>query len=242
MNASNASCAEFLTTVRYIERYLRPGDRILAIDAGAYSFYFARKGFRYPRWNLRRRTFRNFAKICTRAINRLKSGQCGGFEPLPDDSFDIVLVFSPLYHLHSEADKDKCIAEAKRVCKPDGKLFFAFITNDMIILTEFAYRPDYFENGDYDKKTFRRKNFPFVFHTLDAARNALARNGLKPIHEVAADGVSELMQAKINALNEVDFQQCIRYHAYICEKKEFLGMTNRLLFVCENDQERSRVV
>lgn len=81
-----------------------------------------------------------------------------------------------------------------------------------------------------------------MFHTLDASRNALARNGLKPIHEFAADGASELMQAKINALNEVDFQQCIRYHAYICEKKEFLGMTNHLLFVCENDQERSRVV
>lgn len=155
----------------------------------------------------------------------------------PDGSFDIVLVFSPLYHLHSEAGKDKCIAEARRVCKPEGKLFFAFITNDMIILTEFAYRPDYFENGDYDKKTFRLNDFPFVFHTVDAARN-----GLKQIHEVAADGASELMQAKINALNEVDFQQCIRYHVYICEKKEFLGMTNRLLFVCENDQERSRVV
>lgn len=160
----------------------------------------------------------------------------------PDGSFDIVLVFGSLYHLHSEAGKDKCIAEARRVCKPEGKLFFAFITNDMIILTEFAYRPDYFENGDCDKETFRPNDFPFVFHTMDAARNALARNGLKPIHKVAADGASELMQAKINALNEVDFQQCIRYHAYICEKKEFLGMTNRLLFVCENDQERSRVV
>ncbi len=61
----------------------------------------------------------------------------------PDDSFDIVLVFGSLYHLHSETDKDKCIAEAKRVCKPKGKLFFALITNDMIILTGFAYRPDY---------------------------------------------------------------------------------------------------
>ena len=160
----------------------------------------------------------------------------------PDDSFDSVLVFGSLYHLHSEADKDKCIAEAKRICKPEGKLFFAFITNDMIILTGFAYRPDYFKNGDYDKETFRLNDFPFVFHPLDAARNVLARNGLKPIHEVAADGASELMQAKINALNEADFQLCIRYHAYICKKKECIGMTNHLPFVRENNQERSRVL
>ncbi len=44
LNASNTSRVEFLTTVRYIERYLRSSDRILDIGAGTYSFYFARKG------------------------------------------------------------------------------------------------------------------------------------------------------------------------------------------------------
>ena len=243
MNTSTASRAEFLTTVRYIERYLRPDDRILAIGAGAYSFYFARKGYSVSALEFAAANVQKFRENMREgdSIN-LNQGNAVDLSRYPDDSFDIALVFGSLYHLHSEAGKDKCIAEVRRVCKPDGKLFFAFITNDMIILSEFAYRPDYFENGDYDKETFRLNDFPFVFHTLNAARNALARNGLKPIHEVAADGASELMQAKINALNEVDFQQCIRYHAYICEKKEFLGMTNRLLFVCENDQERSRVV
>ncbi len=52
-----------------------------------------------------------------------------------EDSFDIVLLLGPLYHLHSDADKLRCIEEAKRVCKPDGKIFFAFISNDIVILT-----------------------------------------------------------------------------------------------------------
>lgn len=127
MSASNASRVEFLTTVRYIERYLRSSDRILDIGAGAgtYSFNFARKGY-------------------------------------------------------SVSTLEVAAANAQKFC----------------------------ENRC----------------------------------EVAADGASELMQAKINALNEVDFQLCIRYHAYICEKKECIGMTNHLLFACENDQERSRVL
>ncbi len=54
-----------------------------------------------------------------------------------DDSFDIVLLFGPLYHLHSETDQMHCLREAKRVCKPGGKLFAAFIANDMVILTMF---------------------------------------------------------------------------------------------------------
>ncbi|MEF2795783.1 MAG: hypothetical protein U0N62_09950 [Hydrogeniiclostridium sp.] len=47
LNHSKAARVEFLTTVRYIERYLKEGDRILDIGAGAgeYSLYFARKGY-----------------------------------------------------------------------------------------------------------------------------------------------------------------------------------------------------
>ena len=42
-----AAQVEFLTTVHYVERYLQPGARILDVGAGtgAYSFYFAEKGY-----------------------------------------------------------------------------------------------------------------------------------------------------------------------------------------------------
>ncbi len=45
--ASQAAQVEFLTTVHYIERYLPAGGRLLDIGAGAgaYSLYFARKGY-----------------------------------------------------------------------------------------------------------------------------------------------------------------------------------------------------
>lgn len=45
LNHSKAARVEFLTNVRYIEKYLTPSARILDIGAGAgeYSIYFARK-------------------------------------------------------------------------------------------------------------------------------------------------------------------------------------------------------
>lgn len=49
----------------------------------------------------------------------------------------------------------------------------------------------------------------------------------------AADGASELMADRINELDDRNFAEYLRWHFYICEKKEFLGMTNHLLFVCE---------
>ena len=47
LNKSQAARVEFLTTVRYVEKYLTPGAKILDIGAGAgeYSLYFARKGY-----------------------------------------------------------------------------------------------------------------------------------------------------------------------------------------------------
>lgn len=76
-------------------------------------------------------------------------------------------------------------------------------------------------------------DFPFVFHTLDRYRELLQKGGIHTLHEVASDGVSELMQEKINAMDDESYAQYLRYHEYICEKSECLGMSNHLLFVGE---------
>lgn len=236
LSHSKAAQVEFLTTVRYIESYLRPGDRILDIGAGtgAYSLYFSRKGHDISALELSPKNIEAFLRKMTESDRiDLVQGNAMDLSRYDSDSFDIVLLFGPLYHLSKEADKQKCIAEAKRVCKPGGKIFFAFISNDMVILTEFDYRPDYFTAGDYDKETFRLHDFPFVFHTVAHAREVLRRGGIRVVREIAADGVSELMAQKINALDEEGFRQYLRYHYYICEKPELLGMTNHLLFIGE---------
>jgi SAM-dependent methyltransferase len=147
------------------------------------------------------------------------------------DSFDVVLLFGPLYHLHDEADKLQCIEEAKRVCKPDGRIFFAFISNDIVILTMQQFQTDYLVSGHYNKDTFRLDDFPFAFHTVDHCRALLAKAGIQITHEVAADGVTELLKDLVNTMDTATYQQYLRYHFYICEKPECLGMSNHLLFV-----------
>lgn len=236
LNHSQAAQVEFLTTVRYIESYLKPGARILDIGAGAgeYSLYFARKGYSVSALELSENNIKAFRRKITDGDQiDLVQGNALDLSRYEDDSFDIVLLFGPLYHLSRETDKRLCIQEAKRVCKPGGKLFFAFISNDMVILTEFSYCPDYFTAGDYDKETFRLQDFPFVFHTVDHARRVLSDGGIRILKEIASDGASELMAEKINALDEEGYQQYLRYHYYICEKPELLGMSNHLLFIGE---------
>ena len=236
LNKSQAARVEFLTTVRYIEKYLTPGAKILDIGAGAgeYSLYFARKGYQVSALELADANIAAFrAKMTEENSIDLVQGNALDLSRYESNSFDVVLLFGPLYHLHEEADKLRCIEEAKRVCRPDGKIFFAFISNDMVILTMQQAHSDYLIDGDYNKETFRLDDFPFVFHTPDRCRELLGKAGIQISHEVASDGASELLQDLVNDLDEASYQQYLRYHFYICEKPEFLGMSNHLLFVGE---------
>lgn len=214
LNCSNVARVEFTTTVKYIEKYLSQGMRILDIGAGAgeYSLYFANKGYKVSAVELADKNVAEFRKKIT-------------------GSLDIVLLFGPLYHLHEERDRNTAINEAKRVLRKDGTLFVAFINNDMIHYTEWGYDSGYLLTGEYDKDTFKTNDFPFVFFDLKQCRGMLTGNGLDIIHEIASDGMSELLEERINQLDAAGYAQYLKMHFFYCERPEHLGKTNHFLFV-----------
>lgn len=234
LNRSKAARVEFLTTTRFIEKYLKPGDRILDLGAGAgeYSIYFGKKGYSVTAVELADNNIKAFREKLSPDLDiDLIHGNALDLSAFPDKSFDIVLLLGPLYHLEKEEDRQKCIREAMRVCRDAGILFFAFISNDMVILTEFDYRQDFFLDNTYNHDTFKVENFPFVFFTVDQCREVLERAGVKIISAVASDGVSELLQNKINAMDDKSYEQYLKYHFYCCEKLEMLGRSNHLLYI-----------
>lgn len=239
LNRSQAARVEFLTTVRYIERYLAPNAKILDVGAGAgeYSLHFAESGYNVSSLELSERNISDFRrKIKPHHNISLEQGNAVDLSRYGDDHFDIVLLFGPLYHLHGDEDRQKCISEAMRVCKPGGVAFFAYISNDMVILTELGYDEKYLLGSTYDHDSFKVEDFPFVFRTVEQCRAELGKAELEIIHEVAADGLSELMASRINELNEESYAQYLRYHFYTCEKPEMLGHSNHLLFAARKSE------
>ena len=235
--STKATQVEFLTTIRQIEKYLEPGMKILDLGAGTgeYSLFFARQGYNVVAVELVEKHVKQIKeKINEEMSIEVIKGNALDLSTIEDESYDIVLCFGPLYHLSKIEDRMKCISEVKRVCKDDGNMFFALISNDMVIATEsFLYDPDFLLGDSYNHETFKVIDFPFVFHTVDDCRKLLKDAEVNIISEVAADGLSELLQDKINEMDDESYEQWLNYHFYCCEKPEFLGASNHLLFVVE---------
>ncbi len=127
---------EYLTTMRYIEQYLRPGMRILEIGAGTgrYSHTLARMGYLVDAVELVQHNIDVFNQN-TREGERItvtRGNACDLFF-LAEDTYDITLLLGPMYHLFTVEDQKKALSEAIRVTKKGGVIFAAYCGNDATI-------------------------------------------------------------------------------------------------------------
>jgi len=231
---SRAARVEFYNTVKFLEKYLKPGDRILDVGAGtgAYSIYFAERGYTVDALELAQRNVEVLrSKIRPEMKLTVTKGNALDLSAYEGGAYDAVLLMGPLYHLKNDGDKRRAIEEAKRVCKDEGVIAFAFINHDMVFMTELMYDDRYFSTGDFDPGTMRLSDFPFVFHTVSESRQLLEECGMEILHAVAADGPSELLAEKINRMHDGEYALYLKYVDMICEKPEMLGMSNHLLYL-----------
>lgn len=86
---------EFLTTMRYIEKYLKPGDRVLEIGAGTgrYSHALARQGYTVNAIELVEHNIEVFRKSTLADENiSVIQGNALDLSAFPNEYFDITLL------------------------------------------------------------------------------------------------------------------------------------------------------
>ena len=124
---NKAHLVEFITTKKYIEKYLKTGDRILEIGAGTgrYSINYAKEGYKVDSVELIEKNLEILKdKITDKMDIRAIQGNCLDLNMYKDNMFDITLVLGPLYHLFSNEDVTKAMKEAIRVTKKGRKNIF----------------------------------------------------------------------------------------------------------------------
>ena len=122
--ASRHGSVEFLTTMGYLSRYLRPGCRVLEIGAGTgrYSHALARQGYQVDAVELVEHNLNLFRQGTTPGEQiTVVQGNALDLSAFPDNTYDITLLLGPLYHLYTEEDKRQALGEAIRVTRQGGR-------------------------------------------------------------------------------------------------------------------------
>ena len=232
---------EYCVTMHYIHRFLQPGDRVLEIGAGTgrYSIALAREGHPVTAVELVESNLETLRANAGDLAN-LEAFQADALDlsRFRDDSFDVTLLFGPMYHLYDRADQDRALKEAIRVTRPGGTILTAFLSAHAIICTNYLYRGMSAAHGireNFDE-AYRVLHFPEqVFTGFDICEFESLFSGLPVAHltTVAADNVLEIAERREDfCMTDADFQAFADYQLHICEKRELLGSSSHLLHIC----------
>lgn len=243
---SRHGTVEFLTTMRYIEKYLKSGDHILEIGAGTgrYSHTLARQGYTVNAIELVEHNIEVFQKNTLSNENiSVIQGNALNLSVFPDNQFDITLLLGPLYHLYNKADKQQAIQEALRVTKQGGIIFVAYVISDGCLLDEGFNRgnisvSEYIKNGLLDTETFAAKSEPkdlFELVRKEDIDDLMADFPITRLHYVATDGCALFMREAIDAMNDETFQLYLQYHFTTCERTDLLGITSHALDIFKKE-------
>ena len=228
---------EFLTTMRYIEKYIRPDDRILEIGAGTgrYSHTLARRGYAVDAVELVEHNIDVFRQNTMPEENvTVTQGNALDLSVFPDESYDITLLLGPLYHLYTKEDKTRALNEAIRVTKRDGIIFAAYVISDGCLLDEGFLRGninvrEYVKTGLLDPETFAASSEPkdlFELVRKEDIDELMSEMPIRRLHYVASDGCSLLLRDK---MDDETFKLYLKYHFATCEREDLFGVTSHAL-------------
>lgn len=234
-----AHTIEYITTTKYIEKYLKEGNRILEIGAGTgrYSINYAQKGYQVDSLELVLKNLEILKSKITKEMNiKAIQGNALDLHMYEDDTFDVTLVLGPLYHLYDEKDVEQAIKEAIRVTKKGGKILIAYITDDAVVLSYGLRKGNLkrlkeicYENWDIKKipeeifATYKISNFDKLMDKFEVNK----------LETIATDGIAPQMQEYINNLDEEEFNIYLDYHLKNCNRKELMGYSSHILEIVE---------
>lgn len=232
---------EFLTSMKYIHEYL--GDdkckKILDVGAGTgrYSVALAEEGYdvtavELVKYNL---GILKSKKSSVKAYqgNALKLSR---FEK---DSFDVTLLFGPMYHLHTKEEQLKALSEASRVTKKDGVIFAAYCMNEYSVLT-YGFKENHIKESlaqgklSEDFQVLSEEKDLYHYMRLENINSLNEETGLMRMKIISPDGPSDFMRPTLNAMDEETFELFVKYHLSVCERADLIGAGSHTLDILRN--------
>lgn len=241
---SRHGSVEFLTTMRYVEKYLRSGMRVLEIGAatGRYSHALARQGYQVDAVELIQHNINIFnANTQPGEDVRIFQGNAKNLCMLSDDTYDITLLLGPMYHLFTVPEQQEALSEAIRVTKKGGVIFAAYCGNEATMI-QYCFGRGMIKKQRYrdliNPVTFKASSDPaelFQLYRKEDIDALMAHFPVTQLHYVGTDMATNYMRQTIDEMDDELFDLYLRYHFTICERSDLVGASHHILDIFRKD-------
>lgn len=237
---------EFITSMKYIHRCLAdmPDARILDVGAGTgkYSVALAEEGYDVTAVELVKYNL-GILKAKKSSVKAYQ-GNALNLKRFENDSFDMTLLFGPMYHLYTFEDKLQALCEAKRVTKRGGVILSAYCMNEYCVLT-YAFKENHIKEcmeehrltEDFHSLAEEKHLYDYV--RIEDINRLNAAAGLERVRIISPDGPADYMRPVLNAMDEETFQLFIRYHLATCERQDLIGAGAHTLDILRKPGQQS---
>lgn len=224
---------EYRVSMEYIHKYIdknrnKQDFKILDIGAGTgrYSIALAEEGYDVTAVELVKYNL-GILKKKNSSVKAIQ-GNAMRLKKLADDTFDLTLLFGPMYHLFGFEDKLKALKEAKRVTKPGGVILVAYCMNEYSVVT-YAFKEKHIlecveQNRLSDSfRTLSTEDDLYDYMRLEHIDELNQAAGLERIQIISPDGPANYIRPFLNKLTEEEFEYFVQYQLSTCERMDLIG-------------------
>lgn len=227
---------EFETTMHHLRRFLKPGMQLLDIGAGTgrYTSALMAEGYDVKAVELVKRNIQVF--LDREPTADVVQGDARNMPFIPTASADVTLLLGPLYHLIGDEEKLKALTEAKRVTKPDGLIFVAYLMNEYSILS-YCFDEDriggLLGKGVVDREFHIKAEADELYDyvRIDDINRLDAAAGLERVTIFSPDGAADYMRPRLNRMSDETFSLFIEYQKIVSERSDLIGAGSHVVDV-----------
>lgn len=227
---------EFETTMYHLHRFLKPDSFLLDIGAGTgrYTSALMAEGYRVKAVELVKHNIDVFLKREPTAD--VVQGDARTMPFLSDDLADVTLLLGPLYHLVDDKDKLLALNEAKRVTKPGGLIFVAYLMNEYSILSycfDEDRIDDLLEKGTVDRNFHIQADADELYDyvRIEDINRLDNEAGLDRVTIFSPDGAADYMRTRLNHMSDKTFAHFLEYQKCISERLDLIGAGSHVVDV-----------
>ncbi|MCR4999089.1 MAG: class I SAM-dependent methyltransferase [Lachnospiraceae bacterium] len=244
LSYTKANETEFIITMHYLHKFLKPGAKIADVGAGGgtYTKALADEGYQVDAVELTPEYVTQMkADFAENDHIRVFEGNAKDLHFLKDNEYDLVLAMGPIYSMKDFDDRKAACKEALRIAKPGAPVFIAFCLQDAPLIHEIfmsenpakeityiGYDPEHALVTDNTGSSRLLDTISDVDELIEAV---CEENDAKKVCRFAQDGISQIIRSYVNSMSEESYAEWIQYLIATAERPDLMGFSDHIVQV-----------